>query len=324
MRFADIVGHEPVAEMLRRAVTRNRIPHAILFHGPDGVGKRSMALAFFSYLVCEERGPDDACGVCRACRMVADGAFPDLHVAAVDRAQIKIDEMRALMSRLYLQPMMGPWKCVLLDEAHLLNLPAANAALKTLEEPPSRTLFILITPTPDLLPQTIVSRCFQVPFGPLPASVVADFLRRRRPDLPEAGVLDAAAQSRGSIGLALQLLENPALQERKEFLLAFLALPAQGPAERLRFSEGVAANREEAPAWMSLLGILLSDLLLAASGQPSSALANADLWPQIQAFVDQVGVDRLLAVVDAYREWDRDRRYYPSTRTALDRIVLAI
>lgn len=321
MRFADIVGHEHVKEVLRRAADRDRVPHAYLFHGPEGVGKATMALAFLSYLDCPDRRDGDSCGKCPTCRAIENRTFVDLHVATIDRNQIKIDEMRALMGRLYFEALVGPWKCLLVDEAHLLNLPAANAALKTLEEPPSRSLFILVTPNPDLLPQTVVSRCFQVPFGPLPTDEVVRFLRRRHPD---QDVLDAAALSRGSPGRALGLLEHPILRERRAFLEAFLALAGQGPGERLAFSEGIAADRNDVATYVALLGSILSDLLLVAAGQPPEALANADLAPALRAFLDQVGVDRVLAVVETYRQWDEDRMYQPYARAALDRLVLSL
>lgn len=324
MRFADIAGHDHVKEVLRRAVDRDRVPHAYLFHGPDGVGKATMALALLSYLDCPNRRDGDSCGECATCRAIQDRTFVDLHVAAVDRHQIKIDEMRSLMGRLYFEAMVGPWKCLLVDDAHLLNLPAANAALKTLEEPPSRSLFILVTPTPDVLPQTVVSRCFQVPFGPLPADEVVRFLLRRRPDRPEDEARDAAVLSRGSPGRALALLEHPVLRERRAFLDAFLALPDQGAGERLAFSEGIAADRNDVPTYMALLGSLLSDLLLVAADLPPQALANADLAPRMRAFLDRVGPDRLMAVVEAYRRWDEDRVYQPFARAALDRMVLSL
>lgn len=321
MRFADILGHEHVKEVLRRAADRDKVPHAYLFHGPEGVGKRTMALAFLSYLNCQGRGEGDSCGQCRTCLAIADQTFVDLHVAAVERNQIKIDEMRALMERLYFEALVGPWKCILVDEAHLLSLPAANAALKTLEEPPSHSLFILVTPTPDLLPETVISRCFQVPFGPIPTEDVVRFLRQRKPDRPEAQ--DAAVLSRGSPGRALALLDHPVLSERQAFLEAFLALPEQGTAMRLAFCEAVTRSKDDVFAYVTLLGTLLSDLLLLAADQPARAIANADLLPRMRTFLDLVGTDGLLAAVEAYRRWDEDRIYQPHSRAALDRLVMS-
>ncbi len=323
MRFCDVIGHDHVKEVLRRAADRDRVPHAYLFHGPDGVGKRSMALALLSYLDCPNRRDGDSCGECRTCRAISEGTFVDLHVASIERGQIKIDEMRSLMGRLYFEPMAGPFKCLLVDEAHLLNLPAANAMLKTLEEPPSRSLFVLVTPTPDLLPQTVVSRCFQVPFGPVSTGEVVRFLRGRRSECSEDEARDAAVLSRGSPGRALALLDHPVLRERRAFLTAFLSLARQPPAERLAFSEATARSKEDLAAYATLLCSLLSDLLLVAADQPADSLANADLLPEMRAFLERVGTDGVLALIEAWRRWDEDRVYQPYARAALDRLVLS-
>lgn len=324
MRFADIVGHDHVKEVLRRAADRDKVPHAYLFHGPDGVGKRSMAKALLAYLDCQDRRNEDSCGVCPTCRAIHDGTFVDLHVATIDRNQIKIDQVRSLLPRLYFPAMVGPFKCLLVDEAHLLNLPAANAALKTLEEPPSRSLFILVTASPDLLPETVVSRCFQVPFGPLSTDQVARFLARQRPDLPEERIRGAAALSCGSPGRALALLDHPVLRERRAFVEAFLALADQSFGQRLAFSEGLVANRDDLPTYTTILASILSDLLLLAAHQPEETLANADLAAPMRSFLERVGVDRVLEMVEAFCRFDEDRAYQPHARAALDRVTLSL
>ncbi|NOZ00429.1 MAG: DNA polymerase III subunit, partial [Deltaproteobacteria bacterium] len=179
MRFADITGHGRAKEVLRRCVDRDRIPNAFLFHGPEGVGKRTTALALLSYLVCRDPQEGDSCGACGPCVQVGSGDFVDLHTLVPDKGTIKIDSVRNAMPRLFFEPLVGPWKCLLIDDAHLLSIEAANAALKTLEEPPPKTLFILVTSAPDILPRTVPSRCFPVPFGPLKPDLVAGFLMGR-------------------------------------------------------------------------------------------------------------------------------------------------
>lgn len=323
MRFADIIGHEAVKDILRRAADRDRVPHAYLFHGPEGVGKRSLALALYAYLVCSDPADGDACGVCTACRQVDEGTFVDLHRPPPDKGVLKIGAMRDVMSRLFFEPMVGPWKFLLVDDAHILTHEAANAALKTLEEPPPRTLFVLVTSTPDILPRTVLSRCFQVPFGPLGTQDVVGLLQDRHGLEPDRA-RDAAVLSRGSVGRALQLAEGEALGERVDFIQGFLALAGTGPDPRLAFSEGVASSREESDIYMDLIESVLSDLLLAWAGLPDNAFTNADLAVPLRAFATRVGVERLQEMVRAYHEWDATRRYRPFTRAAVDRIVLAL
>ena len=322
MRFADIVGHERVKEMLRRFADRDRVPHAFLFHGPEGVGKRSVALALYSYLVCREPMDGDGCGQCRSCAQIDSGDFVDLHTLVRDKGVLKIDAMRDTMSRLYFEPMVGPWKCLLIDDAHALTLEAANSALKTLEEPPPRTLFVLVTSTPDILPRTVLSRCFSLPFGPLRTEDVRNFLVQGR-GLGETESRDAAVRARGSIGRALQLVESEALGERIEFIEGFLDLAGRSPDPKLAFSDGISSSREESAAYMDLLESILSDLLLVAAGMPGEALANSDLAGPLQSFTGRVGTGHLMEMIAAYHEWDANRRYRPFIRSAVDRIVLS-
>jgi DNA polymerase-3 subunit delta' len=322
MRFADIVGHAHAKEILLRAARRDRVPHAFLFAGPDGVGKRRMALAMLSFLVCRDRGDaDDACGQCRPCRMVEAGTFADLAVLAPEKGTIKIDTIREATPRLNFQPLVGPWKCLLIDDAHTMTLEAANAALKTLEEPPDRTLFVLVTSHPDELPRTVMSRCVTLHFGALPTADVAALVARER-DIPEDDALAAAALSRGSPGRALRLLDSPILAEREAFIATFLDLAGKGPADRLDFANGIASSKEEAADTAILLESLIQDVLLAAAGRPDSDLCNRDMAGPIRAFAERVGVDGALEVAGAWLDWDAVRRYHPDMRSAMDRVLL--
>lgn len=322
MRFADIVGNAHVKEVLRRAADRGRVPHAWLFSGPEGIGKRTMALAFLSYLVCRDRDGGDACGQCRPCRQVADGVFPDLSVLSPEKGYLKIDAVREAMPRLFFPPLVGPWKCLLVDDAHTLTLEAANAALKTLEEPPPNVVFVLVTPSPDLLPRTVVSRCFHLPFGPASAQEVLRFLMDRGREGDDA--VAAAALSRGSPGRALQFLDSPVLAERREFLTTFLAMAEAGADQRLQMADGVGANREDAGELMLLVESLARDVLRASAGLADAALSNRDLVPEIRAFAERLGPDRAARMADAWLDWDQARRYTPGVRYALDRLLQAL
>lgn len=321
MRLADIRGHGHVKELLRRTVVSGRVPHALLFHGPEGVGKRSLALAFLSWLVCRDPRPDDACGECVPCRQVEDGSFVDLATLAPEKGTLKIDVVREALPRLQFEPLVGPWKCVIVDDAHTLTIEAANAALKTLEEPPRNSLFVLVTPSPDTLPRTVVSRCLAVPFGPLKTDEVADLLVSRGVSDDEARA--AAARSRGSPGAALHLLDSPVLKERSAFVGQFLALAGASPEACLAFSDGVAGGRDEVEDYMDLLESVLRDLLLAASGAPDSALGNADLAMPLRTAAERIGPDAAARLVEAWLAWEGSRRYVPQARWAVDRIGLA-
>jgi len=222
--FAE-VRHQPRALLrLRRALASNRVPHAYLFHGPDGVGKELLARQFAALLLCAEPvGADgdarDACGVCQSCRLVAADNHPDLHVVHrklnVYHAESRIRNQKAvdigvavvrqfLIDVAGIAPGMGRAKVFIVREADRITEEAQNALLKTLEEPPAATFIILLATAVDELLPTTRSRCQLVPLGPLPAAFIAERLRADFPELDAASVKRYAALAEGSMSAALR------------------------------------------------------------------------------------------------------------------------
>jgi len=205
--FGGLRGHQRVREFLRSAVAQQRLPHAMLFTGPDGVGKRSLAGALTAWLQCEQGG-DDACGVCASCVRLASGSHSDVFglTLAAGKKEIGIDRVRDLKRFMQLRPVGGRLKMALIDDAHLLSIAAQNALLKILEEPPAHSFLVLVTANPDALLPTVRSRCQRVRFGPLPDEVVVDILRRSA-DLDTEAVRRLARLAEGSPGHALTLVD---------------------------------------------------------------------------------------------------------------------
>lgn len=208
--FATIRGHQRVRDLLRAAVANDRLPHALLFAGADGVGKRSVARALTAWLLCNEDG-DDACGNCASCRQVAAGSHPDFQLIAVatGKKEIGVDRSRDVKRFTQLRPMRGALKVAIVDDAHMLTTAAQNALLKTLEEPPGHSLLILVANNPDALLPTVRSRCQRVQFSPLPNDAVEDILTRDHGIAP-AAARQLAALAEGSPGRALALSRSAA------------------------------------------------------------------------------------------------------------------
>src|SRR3954447_8884855 len=201
MPFRDVVGHARLVDLLSRSIAGGTLPPSLLFAGPAGVGKRLTALAVAETLNCLKRG-EDACGECAACMRIASGVHPDvLVVEPGDSGAIKIDQVRDIVDRAAYRPFEGRRRAVIVDDADALVAAAQNALLKTLEEPPPSSIFILVTSRPDVLLPTVRSRCPQLRFRPLGAGDPAAARVARGHNETEARAVAATAD--GSLGRAL-------------------------------------------------------------------------------------------------------------------------
>ena len=217
--FDDLVGQERVAGFLRSAVESGSTSHAYIFVGPSGSGKRSAALLLACALICDDGG----CGTCAACARVRRGAHPDVRVVEPAGAMsYLVEQVRDdLVPDMWLAPADGHAKVYILDRAESLGDAAANAFLKTLEEPPPKVTIVLLSDDYDALIPTITSRCQIVRFSPVaPGSAVA--LLAERTGAGEDEALAALAASSGVLPRALEFLRSPARGEAREHVLAAL------------------------------------------------------------------------------------------------------
>lgn len=214
MRFNDIYGHEKPISILKSAMARDRVAHAYLFYGMEGIGKRTTASAFARALNCV--GEDPPCDACASCRKAAHHNHPNLITVRAEGQFIKIGAIKELQGRMAFRPGEGK-RVMILEEADRMNSAAANALLKTLEEPSPENVLLLTTARSHALPMTILSRCQHLRFTPLPREEVARFLREKEGiDAGAAALL--AASSGGSIGRALEMNREDYLTLRNGIL----------------------------------------------------------------------------------------------------------
>ena len=208
--FADILGQAQAVDVLQRAATGNRVAGAYLFAGPEGVGKATCAVVLAAALNCET-APGIGChdvARCSSCHKFQQNLHPDLIRLEPDGQFIKIDQVRAVEELLSFPPHEGRHRLVLIDGADRLNANAANALLKSVEEPRPRTLFVLVSAAAHRVTATLVSRCQRVRFVPLEPEVVLTILARQETEADEAQLQAAASYCEGSAGRALKLLEG--------------------------------------------------------------------------------------------------------------------
>ncbi|MCO6450726.1 MAG: DNA polymerase III subunit delta' [Caldilineales bacterium] len=213
-----VYGHEWAQRLLQSAVLSGRASHAYLFVGPDQIGKTTMARAFAQALTCEspQAGAGlGACGRCRACRLAAEGGHPDHRMVEPAGGQLKIEQVRDLIQEAMLSPVEGRTKVFIIPSFERANLNAANALLKTLEEPSPTTRILLTSNESSSLLATITSRCQTMQLRPVPAETVAAALQTHW-QTPEEQASLLAGLSGGRLGWAVQVATQPQLWQRHE------------------------------------------------------------------------------------------------------------
>ena len=279
LRFASLLGHDKPKALLREAVAKNKMGHAYLFRGPDGVGKKRTALTLAAYINCKSPLDGDSCGRCTTCRKYFSGNHSDLILVEPDGAAIKIGQIRELKHQLTFPPLEAKVRVIVLEDIHTMRREAANSLLKTLEEPAPGNLLILTADLAgDVLP-TILSRCQIISFGSLDHKDMAQILMQEN-DMEESLAFTLAAVAEGSLGRAKLLWQEGLLSLRQEVVEGLL-LGQQNPAETIaqvfRLSEKGAALKENTSELLALIRLWYRDLVLVAAGGPEASIANKDL-----------------------------------------------
>ena len=296
--WAAVEGHEKTKARLSRLLSEKRVPHALLFSGPQGVGKKKLALATAAAFLCLDPREGLACGECASCKALAAGTHPDFFAVLPETSgkaarSVKIEQIREMRGAVARAPKFSARRAVLLDDAETMNDAAANALLKTLEEPPGDTLFLLVTGARQALLPTIVSRCMIVPFAPLDDTAMNRVLAAH--DVPEDLRGSLIALSDGSAGRALRLFAEDALTLREDAMATLEKLTQMTP--ETVFSIGAqmgALEREKLLEWFRYLRMLLRDALAILEG--SAALMNGDFSARLFAFAGTLSAERAFEV----------------------------
>jgi DNA polymerase-3 subunit delta' len=328
--WRHIQGHDAHVRAFAHAVARGRLAHAYLFTGLPGIGKRTFAQELSKALLCEQPGPElAACAHCESCRLVAAGNHPDFFAVArpEDKNEFPIALMHELCQGFCLKSARGRGKVALLDDADDLNNEAANCFLKTLEEPPPRSVFFLIGTTPERQLPTIVSRCQVVRFAPLPDALVREILR---PTVNEQLLERLVRLGRGSPGQALALAE-PELWAFRKILLAGLLAPRPDTVTLAKqWSEFVeeagketALHRRRASQIIRLLIEFFNDALtVSLGGQPR--LGDPEELDLLHKLADRVDPDTLLQVLERALEADTQTGRYMQLVLVLESLLDAL
>lgn len=302
--FTGLYGQEKAKHLFSRSLMADRVPHAYIFRGPDGVGKRLFARGVAAAINCRERRGAAACGNCSSCRKFRSESHPDFLVIRPVKGVIKIEQVRQLAGELSYPPFESEMRIVVLEDVHTMRREAANSLLKMLEEPPPNNLLILTAESSQEILSTLTSRCQVVPFTQLSISDTAAILVAHGIE-PEAALL-LARLSEGSPGRAMLFQKSEMVMVWRE-VVGKLSDPALLPDRDvgvvLRLAEKMAAQKDDLPPFLGLLKIWIRDLLLAASTTGEAAKDDFSLrksWSSAELFV------KLQAISRAERELARN------------------
>lgn len=282
MSFTQIVGHEKQIQALRASLANDRLHHAYLFVGPEGIGKKTIAVAVAKAIHCGNQR-DDFCNRCANCARIEGGNHADVRFIEplAGKKEISIQQVREIEKNLNFRSFSGGRKIVIVDPATLMNLPAQNALLKTLEEPPGDSLLILIGANAGSLLPTLRSRCLRLGFGPLPPEAVSDFLTRVKGMNKEQADFGAAL-AMGSIGAAVEI-DGEVLREHRRAWVGRLSSVKPGDYRAaLEAAEALAADRDEPLKFLRWAESWYRDLLVCAVTQESRHVINRDLMSRLE------------------------------------------
>ncbi|MEK6777914.1 MAG: DNA polymerase III subunit delta' [bacterium] len=326
MPFSDIIGQERAVEILRRELSHGRASHAYLFSGMECIGKKQTALAFAMAVQCGQV-PGDSCGECLSCRKIRQGIHPDVRLYVPEARtkgateKIYIDQVRELQATIFLRAMEGKKKIFIIDDADRMMDHAANALLKTLEEPPPDSFLILVTAFPDLLPLTVLSRCRVVRFKPLSSSAVEEILVLKRGlSAEQAGTM--ARYSQGSLGRVLNAEAGDLVSQRDRFMELRQRWDPGSVGSVFEVSGGFEKKTNEAIDFMEFLVTWNRDLIAMKLTGDKGMLTHADNAPDLAGESGRKDLTDLLNHADILEEALRRLRMNINQRLALEAALI--
>ena len=304
-----VAGHAWAVSQLQRAIEEGRLAQAYLITGPAQVGKATLARALAMAINCTS--DPRPCGACRACVRIASNTHADVRVVAPDGERMKIDQMRDLQRELSLSPLEARRRVAILEDFDRATPEAMNALLKTLEEPPSSVVLILIAPEADVLLPTIVSRCQVIALRPLTAAQVRAALAGRGVAADRADLL--AHLSGGRMGWAIHAAQDGAILERRGARLDDLRqLLSASRVERFAYAEALARNTAQARETIDLWRTWWRDVMLTSAGSDAD-VTNVDRREEIAAVSARIDVARAKSAAEACSRalWQLDKNAAP-------------
>ena len=303
--FNDILGHEQIKDHFRIAVQTGNVSHAYILSGEAGMGRKSLANAFALNLLCE-KGLPDPCMQCHACKQVLAGSHPDLiYVTHEKPASIGVDDIREQINdTILVRPYSSYYKIYIVDEAEKMTVQAQNALLKTIEEPPSYAVILLLTTNPDAFLPTILSRCVQLKLKPLKDVVVKEYLIQSL-GVEESQAEIYAAFARGNLGKAIHLAESEDFKRMYDEILHMLKhLKEADISELLDYIHKLREENLDIYSCLDFMQMWYRDVLMYKTTKDINLLIFKDEFSTIKSMSTvsgYEGLERILEAIDKAR-----------------------
>jgi DNA polymerase-3 subunit delta' len=345
-RFDSFIGNVRAVEILKRAIEQDRLPHAMIFAGPEGVGKCTLALLVARYLNCLSPADNDACGQCSPCQRIAavlesrylacekgekfcgscpgckvqTRRHPDVRLVEPEKTTISIDQVRDVISEVAFQPLEARYRVVILDPAEQMRLEAHNSLLKTLEEPASRTIIILVTTNPYMLLETIRSRSRILHFGEISqAQIEQHLVQKFGRSLEEARF--AAALSKGSLAAALDFNTKEYGEVRNQALQFVTLLLRKGQfLEASAIAAKVSKDKNFFQLWIESVAALLQDIYY--SGVAVDRVGQRDMLDKMEELNQTVDHSLLVRAIEGVQRLKSNLQYNVNRQIALEALFV--
>ena len=342
--FESLIGQERPIRILNTLLKNRTLPHALLFTGTEGVGKQTAAIALAMACNCQDenagrktegRSEHDpyrptvksdltvlgSCGVCNACRKIESGNHADIIRVQPSGSFIKIAQIRSLADTLAMRPYEAKIRVVVIVAAQALNAASSNALLKILEEPPNRTMLVLIANQKSALLPTIVSRCQHIGFNPISRKNMADLLREKHElAAQEAGIL--AAMANGSYSRAQSMIRSNWLKRRKWLIDEIHSLSVNRMGGLLALAEKISAEREELSESLEVIKVWFRDLIIGR--YDPGKIINQDVADQIKIASEKVSIPLLLSKLDAVQQAQNRITANTNLRLSMENLLIKL
>ena len=322
--YEEIIGHEQVKEHLRLAVRENKVFHAYIFNGEDASGKNMLAAVFAKTLVCEAGG-ETPCNQCRSCHQFDSGSHPDVKYLERSKASIGVDDIRSQVGRdVVIRPYSSRYKVYVIDEAEKMTEEAQNALLKTIEEPPSYAVIMLLTNNVEKMYSTIRSRCVTLNLRSVDPELITRFLMEKH-QVPDYRAKTCSAYSQGNVGKALQMASS----ERFSQMLDFVQRLVRGARDMKAFeivqtAREMEAFQEDFSDLLDLIALWYRDILAMKTTGDKELLVFGEEYRFIRQKADLVSAAGIARVLDAVETARQRVRSNVNFHAAAEMLLLTI